>query len=186
MIQTVTDMVDGQSSRVGRIRIWLLVAADLPVSIIHQNVLTLEGTLMDNTPSYIKLSGLLSGLLLMPFVLALVANSISVSFFGHSLYQTWVWSTPFLGLWVFILPSIALAVAVISYGAYLVSSTREKKRPLKTILDLRATWPILSVGLVALGILFMLRYHDSGQCITHNLSSAVQHLQQTWECIQNK
>ena len=121
MVQTLSDMLDGQDSRLGQAKVWLRVSLDLPVSIVQQNLVTIGGS-MHSIPHYIKWSGLVGALMLVPFTAAVVANMISVAASGHPLYQTWLWSLPILRTWVLILPGLALALALFGYINYVASN----------------------------------------------------------------
>ncbi|HEV2403356.1 MAG TPA: hypothetical protein VGS08_04095 [Candidatus Saccharimonadales bacterium] len=69
-------------------------------------------------PRYTKRSGLMAGLLLIPFFAALTANMLDRIMYGHTLYGSWLWKSPIIGLWILYLPEAALMLALAGYATY--------------------------------------------------------------------
>jgi len=183
ILQTTADMLDNTQTRSSRALIWLKVAIDLPINITKQQVQYSGGVYMKDTPSYIKTSSIISGILLLPFVAALVSNGMDKVVNNHTLYGSWLWKSPFIGLWVLYLPLIAFILAI---GSYLVYLTRYKKTSwIKRVLDIRHSWPIVLPAIFAFGILFIVAFHDSGQCLVQTPAHFVSHISQTWRCTTN-
>jgi hypothetical protein len=180
MLQTTADMLDNTPKRGSRTLIWLRLALDLPANITKQQLQYSGGIYMKDTPSYIKVSSIVSSLLLLPFFAALAANGLDKVINNHTLLNSWLWKMPVLGLWVIELPLIAFVLAI---GSYLFYLTKYKKTPwLKRILDVRRSWPIILPAVVAFGILFLLAFHDSAQCWVQTPTHFVTHVSQTWQC----
>lgn len=183
ILQTTADMLDSSPKGIARYLVWLKVSVDLPINITKQQLQYSGGIYMKDTPSYIKTTSIVSGLLLLPFIAALLANGLDKAINNHTLYGSWLWKSPFIGLWVFYLPLIAFVLAV---GSYLLYLTKYKKTKwFNRLLDIRHSWPILIPAVFAFGILFLLAFHDSGQCFVHTPAYLVGHTSQTWKCATN-
>ena len=165
MLQTLGDMLDDQPSHFGRIGIWMRVIMDLPMSVMRQNVFALEHNLTHETPGFIKRNGMVSATLLIPFIGALCANALNKVFYNHSLFNSWLWSSAILKTWVLFLPMIALAIATLTYG-YFVMTAKEKRIHFRT--TIRRTWPVLIPLCLACGILMLVQFHDSAHCFLSN------------------
>jgi hypothetical protein len=183
ILQTTADMLDNSQKRSSKAFIWLKVAADLPLNITKQQLQYSGGIYMKDTPSYIKTSSIVSGLLLLPFFTALIANGLDKVINSHSLNGSWVWKMPLLGIWVLYLPLTAFVLAVGSYLFYLTKYKQTKW--FKRILDIRRLWPVILPAFFAFGILFVIAFHDSGQCFVHTPAYLVGHTSQTWKCATN-
>ncbi|HEV2412613.1 MAG TPA: hypothetical protein VGS28_02285 [Candidatus Saccharimonadales bacterium] len=182
MLRTTADMVDGVKTRRGQVALWLHILADQSVNITKQNIQYTGGE-MNQTPPFITRSSLLAGLLLLPFFGALLANALDKVINDHTLYTSWLWHWPYIGLWVLYLPLVALALCVVSYLSYVLGRSNTKGETWRTrALAIRRIWPVLVPIVVALGILFILFFHDSVQCWVHAPSYVVTHVQQTWHC----
>lgn len=183
ILQTTADMLDSSPNATAKYFVWLKVIADLPINIAKQQLQYSGGIYMNDTPSYIKTSSYISALLLLPFFAALIANGLDKVINNHALNGSWVWRMPFLGLWALYLPLLAFVLAT---GSYLLYLTKYKKTSwLKRILDIRHSWPIILPAIAAFGILFILAFHDSGQCIVQTPAHFVSHISQTWRCTTN-
>lgn len=179
MVQTLADMLDGADSRRARIKIWLRVAADLPLSAAKAQIADTAGDMSSETPSFIKRTGLLIAALLLPFFAALAANGLSQTFEHHPLYHSWLWRMPVLDLWVMWLPGTALVLGLAACLIY-TYTLRLRRSPARTP-DIKRAWPAVLPSLVALGILFVLFFHDSAHC-WQNPVRDVAHFHQTWQC----
>jgi hypothetical protein len=176
-------MLDDQPSSFGRINVWLRAAIDLPISIINENTLAIGDNFMKDTPNYIKRNGIVSSILLLPFILAVASNSIDRIFFGHTLYQSWLWSRAAILTWIVILPALALALAISSYVTYLVTNHGRRKLSLiQRLFDIKHTWPVILTGVFALGVVFILLFHDSAHCWRQNPIDFFTQWHQTWQC----
>ncbi|MBK5225402.1 MAG: hypothetical protein JJD96_02350 [Thermoleophilia bacterium] len=181
ILQTLADMLDDQPKVTGRAKIWLKVGLDLPISIVCQNSLASGSNLMNDTPKYIKLGGLLAGIMLIPFSLAVIANTLDQAIYNETLYGSRLWDAPILKTWALILPGLALFVAMASYILYVATSGENKW--FKRIIDLKHAWPVILTGLFALSVLFFVFFHDSAHCVTGNPVHEIQNWHQTWQCI---
>ncbi|HEX7368312.1 MAG TPA: hypothetical protein VF261_01495 [Candidatus Saccharimonadales bacterium] len=182
MVQTLGDMLDDQPTRAGKMFVWLRIAWDLPVGIVSQNTLALGDSVSRETPGYVRQSGLLAMFLLLPFFAAVVANEMAVLLMGHTLYGSWLWSTPVLMAWVLVLPAIACAVAAAGFVRYVLPGRGRAASFLRRIGDIKRTWPVVVVGLCALGIICMLFFHDSVHCWVQNPVHFAAHIHETWQC----
>lgn len=182
ILQTTADMLDNSASAGSRARIWLKVAVDLPLNIAKQQI-QYCGVYMKDTPSYIKAASVISGLMLLPFFIALIANGLDKVINNHTLYGSWVWRTPVLGLWVLYLPLTAFLLAA---GSYLMYISRHKKTSwVWQVLDIKHSWPVVLPAVVALGILFMVAFHDSVHCWVQTPTHLLTHVRQAWRCSVN-
>jgi hypothetical protein len=183
LLQTTADMLDDTSNSAKKKVIWVRVAFNLPVNVV-QSQLQYEGSIMwSETPHYIKRNSMIGTLLLLPFVAALVANSLDKVINNHDLYNSWLWKTPVIQLWVLWLPEIAFALIAGTYLYFILNKKKTKRISfLKRLTDIRHYWPVIVPGVLAFGVLFILAFHDSGQCWVHNPSYMVDHLSQEWQC----
>jgi hypothetical protein len=180
ILQTTADMLDNTPTALGKMAIWLRIAADLPLNVCKQQ-LQYAGTVMHNeTPTYVKRSSLVSVLLLAPFVIALVANALDKAINNRPLYGLWLLRFPLLKVWVLYFPIIALLLAV---GSYITFITHQQQQSLiHRCLDIRRTWLVIVPAILAFDILFTIVFHDSIQCWTSSPSHALTHLAQAWQC----
>lgn len=184
LLQTTADMLDDAPSRITRIGIWSRVLVDLPLNVLKQQVSYAGGVMHDEMPHFVKRNGLIAGIMLLPFFTALCANGLDKVLNNHTLFNSWLWHTPVLGIWVIYLPTLALLLAGTTYLIYIFKNPT--KQPLiKRILDIAHSWPILLTGLVALGILFILVFHDSFQCWAQSPTYLASHLNKAWQCSQS-
>ena len=165
IMQTTADMLDHAKTDRQKIAIWSKVALDLPLNISKQQLQLVGGTYMKETPNYIKIMGILTGVLVLPFFAAIIANGLDKLLNNHTLYNSWVWRYDYIRLWVLVLPAIAATLAIFSLLYYVIHSpTKSSGNKFKLVFDLKHNWPIMASGLIALGILFFLRFHDSAPC----------------------
>lgn len=176
MTQTLADMLGDQTNTRGKILVWLRVSLDLPVSIMNQNSLALGGNDMRETPNYIRRNGIIASALLVPFVLAILAGSLD-----HQLHNSWLWRTPALVVWVALLPALAFLLAVSSYILYAASSSL-RQNWMSRLFDIKHTWPVVLTGLVGLGIIGLVLFHDSAHCVADNPYKEAHNFNQTLQC----
>jgi hypothetical protein len=183
ILQTTADMLDDAHSRSERIAVWSRISLDLPLSIGRQQVRSIGGYMQRETPSYIVRNSVIAAFLLLPFITAISANTVDKLLSNTTLYSTWLWKMPALDIWVLILPTAALGLALASYAAFIIRGTNAlKSSPLRRALDIKRAWPIALPAVFALGILFLLMFHDSTQCWLQSPSHLIMHLPETWKC----
>jgi hypothetical protein len=183
MLQTTADMLDDAPSTLAKIGIWSRLALDLPLNVLKQQAVYAGGIMQDEMPHFVKRNGLISGVMLLPFFAALSANSLDKLINNHTLFNSWLWRTPILGIWVIYLPTFALLLAGSTYLTYILKNP-SKKSFINRILDIAHSWPVLLTGLIALGILFILVFHDSFRCWVQTPAHLASHWNQTWQCSQ--
>ena len=185
MLQTLADMVDNAPDGKARAAIWARIAIDFPRSLFIEHVKTTGEIMLHETPSYVKRNALLGGLLLVPFMTALVANSLDKLLYNHSLYSSWLWHAPILAIWVLWLPLGAVLIASFSLAVFLLRRVQSSPHSrFKILFDIRQDWPLIMVAAGALLILAILFGHDSAHCIAGNPIREIRNPQQTWRCIQ--
>jgi phosphoglycerol transferase MdoB-like AlkP superfamily enzyme len=180
MQQTLRDMLHDQPSRLGREAIWLRTLADTGVSLVKQHA---YATADFRTPDYLRRASIIAAFLVLPFVVAVVVNSIVVAATGRGLYQTWAWSTPVLTAWVLVLPAAAVLLSIATYIYFWVHLP--ERSVLGRLATTAKTWPFATAGIVGVGILCTLVFHDSVHCVAQNPIRTVRNASQTWQCIQD-
>jgi len=186
ILQTTADLLDDTTNTVDKFATWSRIAIDLPANMCRQQLRYVGGIMINETPNYLKRNSLVSGLLLLPFILAIVANGLSKVITGQGLYHSWLWRLPALCIWVLYLPALALGLALATYFTYTVRDTGKVCRPwLQRAIDLKHVWSLAVPAAIAFGILFLVGFHDSAQCWVQNPAHAVTHLHQAWQCTTN-
>lgn len=183
LLQTTADMLDDAPTTLAKLGIWSRIACDLPFNIARQNLEYIGGNMHHDMPHYVKRNSLLSGLLLLPFFVAIAANSIDSLVHNAHLYNSWLWRSPAIVLWVFYLPAMAFIISLVTYSLFVFKDAPKNKAWFKRALDLMHSWPVLIVGIIALSILTFAEFHDSSQCIVQSPVHAVTHASQTLNCI---
>jgi hypothetical protein len=124
-------------------------------------------------------------LLLVPFALALIANSVDQAINNRTLYESWMWHMPTLAIWILYLPFLSVLIALGTLAAFLVQRAKTQHTSLlKQSLDIYRNWPLVTVGLAGLFILAVVFGRDSVHCVMGNPFHEVQYWHQTWRCIQ--
>jgi hypothetical protein len=186
MSQTLTDMLGSAVDGTERRKIWAKAIAELPISITKAQLNYVGGIMQNETPHYVKQAGLAASLLVAPFFLALIANSVDNLLFGHNLYNSWVWNTPVLATWILLLPALALVLSGGSLLRLIVWDRQAGQASLaKRMFDTKHSWPVVLPLVVALGILCLLAFHDSAHCLVGNPVRELRNLHQTRQCITN-
>lgn len=163
-IQTLSDLLDHTNSSGDRFKVWARVWADLAASILVEQINYQGTTLMNETPKFLKTASLISGLMLVPFIVALFADGLSKVLDHRVAGVSWAMQFPLVALSVFVwLPEAALLLAFASFTVYLV---RGKANWPSRLSDIRHTWIIVVPGVMAVGILGLLAFHDSFQCVS--------------------
>jgi hypothetical protein len=184
MTQTLADMLDDTTSPAERWLVWAKIAADFPVSLAKSQMQYVGGVMHNETPGYIKRTGILTGVLIIPFFLALLANSLDKVMYNHTLYNSWLWRGPVLAIWVLWLPAMALALALLSYCLYAFKPVAHTEHLswFRRAFDISHAWPVVLPGIIGLGILCILAFHDSVHCWMQNPMHYVTQHHQVWEC----
>jgi hypothetical protein len=84
-------------------------------------------------------------------------------------------------LWLPVVAALLMAMSLVVFVNQ--QAAREHTGRLPQLLNIRNSWPILGVGLVALGIVGLVFFHDSARCITGNPIRELHNPSQTWQCI---
>lgn len=185
MLQTLADMLD--DSERSHASVWAHLALDFPLSVVKQQLTFTGETMAHEMPDYVKRNALVSAVLLLPFLLALLANGFDKVINGRNLYHSWLWHMPVLSIWVLWLPLLAAVIAVTSLITLLLQRrAAEHNSWFKQLLAVRYTWPLLSVALVGIGIIGMVFFHDSVHCVTGNPIRELHNPHQTWQCIEQR
>jgi hypothetical protein len=176
MLQTLDDMLDGQSSKAGQLLVWLRVGLDLPVTITSQQLMYTGGIMKNEMPSYLKRNPLIGTALLLPFWIILAANALYPQAVGSS--SDWKRT-----LWV-LLVIFPAAACLLNLGTFLKWTT-ERKAPLwRSLLELHYSWPAVLLASLGLLISLFVPFHDSVHCLTGNPVHELQNWHATWQCIQ--
>ena len=185
MLQTLADMLDDAPSDSTRRLIWAHLMLDFPTTLLKQQICYTGGIMIHDMPRYIKRNALVGGILLLPFVLALVSNGLHELVSGQPLYHSWLWQVPALALWALYLPLLAALIGLTTWIRFLVQHAHRRPRSwIQAVLDIRYTWPIVLTTLGGLFILAVIFGHDSVHCVIGNPIHEVQHWHNTWQCVQ--
>jgi hypothetical protein len=177
MAQTLADMLEHAPTAADRRRIWIRTGFDLITSAAQQQAITIGGTMRES--SFIKWSSITSAALLLPFAAALMANTLDTLLRHQTLYNSWLWHTPMLAVWVLYLPLLAGAIGIISLVVALWRIHTTRKHTL-------SVWPLAAVCLVTLGILGVVFLHDSVHCVTGNPIKEIRNAHTTLRCIEQR
>ena len=183
LLQTTADMLDESVGTKSKLAIWMRVTINLPINVFHTQLHYAGGIMKNETPSYVKRNSLIGTAMLLPFIAAILANSIDKIINNHTLYNSWAWRLPFLRLWVLWLPEAAFILMAGTY-IYFVVKRRENDHVnlIKRVADISHSWPIIVPGILAFGILFIIAFHDSAQCWIHRPSYITSHVSQELSC----
>lgn len=171
-MQTLADMLDDPDN--SKAAIWIRAAADLPLSLFKQNLIYVGGVMNNETPEYMKRNSLISALLISPFFIFVILNSLV----NHSRAFSAGWSDFFLVL-ILGLPALALVLSLYTLTRWM----KDRKSPARSLVDLRRNWPALTTGALALLIVLFIPFHDSTRCVTGNPVKEARNFDQTWHCI---
>jgi len=179
MLQTLEDMLD-HTSGIERQLIWLKVLGELPFSVARQQYSYLGGIMVHNTPTYIKRSSLAGAVLLLPFFMFVVLNSLT----NHALNNSTLWQRGVLFTWIILFPSVALLINAMAFVVWLIHTPgRQKAKLWSRLFDVAQSWPMLLISVLAVGILAVVFFHDSVHCVTGNPISELQNWHTTLRCI---
>lgn len=187
MLQTLADMLDNAESNSEKLHIWTRLILDYPVTVTAQNVHYLGGIMAHESPKYVWRNGLIGGAMLLPFFVAVTANSVAELVNHHTLYSSWLWSMPVLGIWIVWLPLAAAILCLTSLLAFMPHQMKAKHAgSLKALLDIRYNWPLTLVTIVSFFILGLAFFHDSVHCITGNPVREIHNPSATLHCIEQR
>lgn len=134
------------------------------------------------TPSYVKKSSIIGGLLLLPFFLLIIAAGLD-----DNMRNPTIWNYHVLLIFFVALPILALFLTITALVSWLVERKQhEHENWFRALFDLRRNWPLLSVIVVGLGIIGLVFGHDSVHCATGNPIRELHNPSQTWHCIQQR
>lgn len=185
ILQITADMLDDAPNALAKMVIWVHLAIDLPINVARQQLIYTGNIMGNHMPGYIKWNGLISLGLLLPFMLALVASGFDSTTNNRILYSSWLRSHGVQRVWVLWMPTLALVIAAITYLSYALQNHGQKNW-LKRILDVRLLWPVVIPIVIAAGIMFILIFHDSVRCWAQSPSYVVRHIQQVWQCSEQR
>ena len=129
-----------------------------------------------DTPNYIKRSGIISSILILPFFIFLTLDAIT----SHSLYNSWFWQPIVIATWLVFMPAAALLISAITFAYW---SAHRKQGFWKSIFDWRHNWTMLTVVVLSLGIIALALGHDSVHCVVNNPVKEIRNWHTTWTCI---
>ncbi|HET8709193.1 MAG TPA: hypothetical protein VFL85_02835 [Candidatus Saccharimonadales bacterium] len=181
MLQTLADMLDDPAR--SKTSTWVQTSLDLPRSIVKENIQFVGGTMTQTIPSYARNSSLAGAALVAPFFIFAMLNAI----LHQRLYDSLFWQTWVLFIWLVVLPALAIlinAVAIIRWA-------REQQHLsfgglVRQVFDIKHTWPLTAVIVIALGIIALTFGHDSVHCIGGNPIQEAANWRQTLQCIQQR
>jgi hypothetical protein len=143
MLQTLADMPDNAPDKARRAGIWARLVFDFPFTVIGQQLSYAGGVMTHEMPKYVKRNAIIGGAMLVPFVLSLTAHVIYQTFYGRSPYNSWLWSTAVLKIWVLWLP---IAAAALTLAVFLARQAKaEHISLLKALFDIHHDWPLIGV-----------------------------------------
>jgi len=182
MLQTLADMLDNAPTTRQRVGIWSRTAADLPASLIDQQLRHTGEIMINETPKYVKNSALAGAAMLAPFFLLVTAASLD-----KNLRHSFLWSFPVLFIFFVVLPVLAFLLAATAFTGWLIERRKQDHKSWASeLFDLHRNWHLLSVLIVGLGIVGLVYGHDSVHCITGNPVREARNWHQTWQCIQQR
>jgi len=183
MCQTLKDMLDDAADGTERKKIWARAITELPTSIAKAQFSYVGGIMQNETPHYVKQTGLMASLLVVPFFLAFIANTVDNLLFGHNLYSSWLWNTPVLVTWILLLPSLALVLSGGSLLRFIFWDKWPSHGSLSNrIFDAKHNWPVVVPLVIAVGVLCLVAFHDSAHCLVGNPVRELRNFHQTWQC----
>jgi hypothetical protein len=186
ILQTTADMLDDAPSRRTRLVIWTRLAIDLPMNLGRQQFQYVGGFMLKESPMYIKRNSLIAGVLLIPFIVALLANGLDRLINNHTLYNSWLWKSSVVGFWAMWLPLLAFLIALVSYLRFVSKETKNKHTTwFRRLMNFKSSWPIFIPLIMALGILSVAMFHDDVQCWVRTPNYLVSHVDQSWRCTVN-
>lgn len=165
IIYTLEDMLANEPRATRRLGIWMREIIVLPGNVLEQHVIAIARR---GGPTSAALMGFISLALLVPFFIAMLLDEISERFYNQHLYGSWFWSKPVLTVWIVVLPLLSLFV---SLATYVLLTLRANMRMGKLSFQLRRLWLLIATGLIALGVLFIVTFHDSSNCWFGNATS---------------
>jgi hypothetical protein len=180
MLQTLADMLDDPDN--SRQSVWLRTALDLPLSLAREQFHALQLASLPQTPAYIRTSSLIGGLLVLPFFVFVTLNTL----LDQRLYNSLFWQVWMLFIWLLVLPGLAIVINLAATMKWVHDRRTITHRGFwRTLLDIKQTWPVLSIVIIGLGIIALVFGHDSVHCLGGNPIQEISNWHGTWQCIQN-
>lgn len=174
-LQTLADMLDDSEN--SKTVVWLTTVLDLPLSLTKQNLIYAGAIMKTETPYYVKRNAVLSATLLLPFFVIVASRTLQ----HNHLYSSFAWQS---SLWItlLVMPIMAFLLSVYTFLKW----SHGRKMPLwKSLQDIRRSWMMVGVGLLALAIAIFVPFHDVAHCVKYIKIGQDHFAQQTWHCIQN-
>ncbi len=179
MLQTLADMLKDAPGSGGKVLMWTKAVAELPISVLKENVLVIEEAAMTNAPNYVKRNTHIGMYLIAPFFILIAFNAL----LPHSLPQGPL-AIDVLRFMVIGLPAIAFVLCAGTFVAWSLGRRRKERVSFwQNLIDIRQNWPLLLVGALGFFVALFILGHDSVHCLTDNPVNALKHLQATQACI---
>jgi hypothetical protein len=178
MLQTLADMLDDPER--SRTAVWISALLDLPVSAARQQI-SYTAAAMTTTPTYLTHYARTGAWLVAPFFLLVLLNGVD----GHSLRHTIFWHTRVLFTWLILLPSVAVLLNLAAWLRW-VRQYRQQSHTTawRAAIDVRRSWPALTIIFIGLAIIAFVFGHDSTHCLTGNPIRELHNAHQTLRCLQ--
>lgn len=158
MLQTMEDILSDTPRPEARSIILLKEIIATPLNACEQYLVIYS---KNKGVSARTIAALIALVLLLPFLIALIADEISELLNGNHLYSSWLWSTPVLFIWIVLLPFVSL---VLSLSIYIISLIRQRKQNKKINPLAKRYWLVIFTMLFSLAILCLVVFHDSVHC----------------------
>lgn len=185
MLQTLADMLDDEQRRPAAV--WVQLAVDFPFSVIKQQASYTGATMTHDMPRFAKRNAAFGAALLLPFILALLANGLDTAINSRTLYNSWLWRVPVLNIWALWLPLTGALFVLASFIALLRQRGKASRTSwFRQIFDVRHNWPLLIVTLASVFIVGLVLFHDSVHCVTGNPVRELHNPSQTLQCIEQR
>jgi len=156
ILQTMGDVLANEPHANKRHLILIKEIITTPINALEQSFIAFS-TRRHTTP-WLVIS-ITSLALLAPFFIAIAIDEISEFITGGHLYNTWLWNSTVLFIWIVALPFASL---VLSLSTYLVSLIRHRNK--KMFFLGKKYWLTIITILLSVGILSLAIFHDSMRC----------------------
>jgi hypothetical protein len=179
MLQTLADMLDDRANT--KTTVWLRTALDFPFSLVKQNILYMSNIMTHETPDYVKRSSLAGTVLLSPFFIFIILDSLT----SHSLYSGWFWHPWVVATWLIFMPGLAFFVSISTFLRWSAERKRNKQIGFRqSLFDWRRNWSMAAIVILSLGIIALAFGHDSVHCVAHNPIPEIRYWHTTLRCVQ--
>lgn len=178
MLLMLADMLDDPEQT--KAAVWLRTILDFPISVSKQQLIYTGAAMTHENPNYMKRNTLLGALLLVPFPLAILVNSLT----QHTLPvarngERLLYLSAFIAL-----PALAFLLCAATWLYWLLNQRHTRASIWKRLLDVRHNGLVLAVAGLGLVMALFVPFHDSAHCVTASPVHAIAHVHQTWRCIQ--